>query len=78
MEPRSAVGHVDKDGRPTLHVSYQSPHNLRDALANMFGMEKTALRVVATDVGGSFGMKSGLLREESIVFWAAREAEARR
>jgi carbon-monoxide dehydrogenase large subunit len=72
MEPRSAVGHVDKDGRPTLHASYQSPHNLRDALASMFGMEKTALRVVATDVGGSFGMKSGLVREESIVFWAAK------
>ncbi|MDQ8730954.1 xanthine dehydrogenase family protein molybdopterin-binding subunit [Bradyrhizobium sp. LHD-71] len=73
MEPRSAVGYVDKDGRPTLHVSYQSPHNLRDALAAMFGMEKTALRVVATDVGGSFGMKSGLVREESIVFWAAKK-----
>jgi carbon-monoxide dehydrogenase large subunit len=73
MEPRSAVGHVDKDGRPTLHVSYQSPHNLRDALATMFGMEKSALRVVATDVGGSFGMKSGLVREESIVFWAAKK-----
>ena len=73
MEPRGAVASVDKDGRPTLHVSYQSPHNLRDELANMFGMEKTALRVVATDVGGSFGMKSGLLREESIVFWAAKK-----
>lgn len=73
MEPRSAVGHVDGDGRPTLHVSYQSPHNLRDALAAMFGLEKSALRVVATDVGGSFGMKSGLLREESLVFWAARK-----
>jgi carbon-monoxide dehydrogenase large subunit len=72
MEPRSAVAHLDKDGRPTLHASYQSPHNLRDALATMFGMEKNALRVVATDVGGSFGMKSGLVREESIVFWAAR------
>jgi carbon-monoxide dehydrogenase large subunit len=72
MEPRAAVAYVDDDGRPTLHVSYQSPHNLRDALANMFGMERTALRVVATDVGGSFGMKSGLLREESIVFWAAK------
>lgn len=73
MEPRAAVGYVDKDGRPTLHVSYQSPHNLRDALASMFGMEKTALRVVATDVGGSFGMKSGLVREESLVFWAAKK-----
>lgn len=73
MEPRAAVGYVDEDGRPTLHVSYQSPHNLRDALASMFGMEKTALRVVATDVGGSFGMKSGLVREESLVFWAAKK-----
>ena len=76
MEPRGAVGHVDKDGRPTLHVSYQSPHNLRDALANMFGMEKTALRVVATDVGGSFGMKSGLLREEFDRVLGREEAEA--
>ncbi|WP_034469224.1 xanthine dehydrogenase family protein molybdopterin-binding subunit [Afipia sp. P52-10] len=73
MEPRAAVGYVEKDNRPTLHVSYQSPHNLRDALASMFGMDKSALRVVATDVGGSFGMKSGLVREESLVFYAARK-----
>jgi carbon-monoxide dehydrogenase large subunit len=72
MEPRSAIGSIGEDGRPTLHASHQSPHNLRDVLAAMFQLDKTALRVVASDVGGSFGMKSGLLREEAAVFWAAR------
>jgi len=72
MEPRAAIGSVGADGRPTLHVSYQSPHNLRDLLATMFSMDKAALRVVASDVGGSFGMKSGLVREEAAIFWAAK------
>jgi carbon-monoxide dehydrogenase large subunit len=37
-----------------------------------FGLARDQLRVVARDVGGSFGLKSGLAREEALVFWAAR------
>jgi len=72
MEPRSALAYIDEDGRPVLRVSHQSPHILRNTLRALFGIERTGLRVIAGDVGGSFGMKSGLLREETLVFWAAR------
>jgi carbon-monoxide dehydrogenase large subunit len=72
MEPRAALAYVGEDGRPVLHASHQSPHLLRAEIAAIFDMPKEALRVIATDVGGSFGMKSGPLREEIAVLWAAR------
>ena len=72
LEPRSATGSVE-DGRLVLRTSCQSPHGLRDALARLvFRVEPSAIRVVAEDVGGSFGMKSGLYREDVLVLWAAR------
>jgi carbon-monoxide dehydrogenase large subunit len=72
LEPRSAFAYLDEAGRTVLRVSHQSPHLLRNALCTMFGLERKDIRVMAGDVGGSFGMKSGLLREETLCFWAAR------
>ena len=72
LEPRTATGWVE-DGRMVLRTSYQSPHSLRRQLAqNVFKVEPSAVRVIADDVGGSFGMKSGLYREDVLVLWAAR------
>lgn len=75
IEPRSALAWIGDDGRPVLRASHQSPHVMRDELATLFGLEKTDLRVVAGDVGGSFGMKFGPQREEAVVFWAARRLQ---
>ncbi|MGI3168368.1 xanthine dehydrogenase family protein molybdopterin-binding subunit [Pseudooceanicola sp. C21-150M6] len=72
MEPRTALARAEPGGRIGLYLSHQSPAALRDALAGAFGMEATQIRVVAGDVGGAFGMKSGPLREEMLVFWAAK------
>ena len=36
-------------------------------------MPETRIRVVAHDVGGSFGMKGGTYREQALVLWAARK-----
>lgn len=72
LEPRAALAYVGEDGRPVLRASHQSPHALRDELALVFGLQKDQLRVLAEDVGGSFGMKLGLQREEMLLFWAAR------
>ena len=58
--------------KPTLYTSHQSPHQLRDAIAGQFGMEKTDLRVVCVDVGGSFGMKAAPFPEYVCVLHAAR------
>ena len=71
MEPRSALGFIGEDGRAVLRVSHQHPFQFRRDLAALLRMDISGLRIVVGDVGGSFGMKWGPLREESLVFWAA-------
>ncbi len=71
LEPRSALAYFGDDGRPVLQVSHQSPHQMRDELAALFKLQHKDLRVLVGDVGGSFGMKWGVQREEVLVFWAA-------
>ncbi|MDM0022210.1 xanthine dehydrogenase family protein molybdopterin-binding subunit [Variovorax saccharolyticus] len=71
LEPRAALAYFGADGRPVLHLSHQSPHQMRDELARLFKLGADQLRVIASDVGGSFGMKWGPQREEILVFWAA-------
>ena len=75
MEPRAALAYTGEDGRPVVRLSHQSPHQFRDEAAKLFGLAPAALRVVMGDVGGSFGMKAGALREEMLVFWAARRLQ---
>ncbi|MEO8135826.1 MAG: xanthine dehydrogenase family protein molybdopterin-binding subunit [Betaproteobacteria bacterium] len=71
IEPRAALAYIGDDGRPVLHLSHQSPHQMRDELASLFRLDAGDLRVVVGDVGGSFGMKWAAQREEILVFWAA-------
>ena len=73
LEPRGALGRVDDAGRLVLHASNQSPHGLRNALANLLKVPTDQVRVVAKDVGGSFGMKSGAYPEDVLVLYAARK-----
>ncbi len=73
LEPRGALGRVDDTGRLVLHASNQSPHNLRTALAGHFKLAADKIRVIAKDVGGSFGMKSGAYPEDVLVLFAARK-----
>jgi len=72
MEPRAALAYTGDDGRPVVRLSHQSPHQFRDEAAKLLGLAPADLRVLVRDVGGSFGMKAGGLREELLVFWAAR------
>jgi carbon-monoxide dehydrogenase large subunit len=71
MEPRGCVGEV-VDGRLVLHASSQSPHGLKGALAKIFAVEPADVRVIARDVGGSFGMKAGAYVEDVLCLYAAR------
>ncbi|WP_170135014.1 xanthine dehydrogenase family protein molybdopterin-binding subunit [Acuticoccus kandeliae] len=74
MEPRTA--NARREGETwVFHVSHQAPQSMKDALVKAFGVPAEALRVVAGDVGGSFGMKAGPLREEMLIFWAARRLD---
>ncbi len=74
MEPRAAWAQIGPDGRMVVHAAHQSPYNLRNGMANgNFNIKPTDIRVLTADVGGSFGMKSGVQPEYALVAWAARK-----
>ena len=74
IEPRGAVGEYDRRvGRYTLYTGIQAPHGLRTLLADqVFRLPHSQLRVITGEVGGSFGMKSGVYPEHVLVLWAAK------
>lgn len=74
LEPRGYVGVFDAEtGRYLLRGGVQSPHGLRDQLANyIFKIPPDRIRVVTGDIGGSFGMRGPLYPEQVMVLWAAR------
>src|SRR5262245_9104073 len=73
LEPRAAVGEYDRrTGRYTLYTGIQGPHGSRALLADIFKVPQSHMRVVTGEVGGSFGMRSGLYPEMVLVLWAAR------
>ena len=71
LESRACAAVVGDDGRLTLWLSTQTPHQDRDGLAMSLGLEPADVRVVAPDVGGGFGAKL-LAVEEILVSWLAR------
>ena len=74
MEPRAFLGDVDRAGRYTLYAAVHYPHRLRSALArDIFGLPENRVRVIAGDVGGSFGLRGGMYPEQILVLWASRE-----
>lgn len=74
MEPRVALGEYDaQTGRITLRLSCQMPSGVRDAICKeLLDIPTDKLRVLVGDVGGGFGMKTGLNPEEGVVAYAAR------
>jgi carbon-monoxide dehydrogenase large subunit len=73
MEGRGCVASYDAEaGVLTVHAATQSVHITRMAVATRLGMEPDKVRVVAGDIGGSFGLKIGASREELAVAAASR------
>ena len=73
IEPRSAIAYQDAaDGRHTICSTTQRPHQLREWVSDVTGVDELELRVVSGDVGGGFGMKAQIYPEEILVFWAAK------
>ena len=70
MEPRGAIASPEPE-RLTVWSSSQSAHRPRAQLAQMLGLPESALRVIAPDVGGSFGSKGTLAIETPLVALAA-------
>jgi carbon-monoxide dehydrogenase large subunit len=73
IEPRSVLAWVAEDGRLTLRMSTQMPSGVRNSLCNdIFGWPRESVRVTVGDVGGGFGMKTGIYPEDAAVAWCAR------
>ena len=72
LEPRSSLAQPGDDGRLTIWLSTQTPHQDRMGLSMHLGMEESQIRVIGPDVGGGFGAK-GLNVEDVLVAWLARE-----
>jgi len=77
LEPRAILASYDKtSGRITLRVSCQTPTGLRDALCTeVLGIPNDKVRVVVGDVGGGFGMKTGLYPEDVVLAFCTRRLE---
>jgi carbon-monoxide dehydrogenase large subunit len=73
MEPRSINAAFDAgSGRLTVRISSQMPTGVRDSLcAAIPGLSAEKVRVVVGDVGGGFGMKTGIHPEDIVVAYAA-------
>lgn len=73
MEGRGCVASYDPAaGAMTMYAATQSVHVSKIAVAMRLGMEQDKVRVIAGDIGGSFGLKIGASREELAVAAASR------
>jgi aerobic carbon-monoxide dehydrogenase large subunit len=74
IEPRAAIGDYDAvTGEYTLYATTQSPHNHRFLLsALVLGIPFNKLRVIAPDIGGSFGTKGYLYPDMPLVLFLSK------
>ena len=72
MEPRAIMAEWEGD-RLIVHIGSQNPSVTRDTLCDVIlKMPKDKVRVLVGDIGGGFGMKTGIQCDESVAVWAAK------
>ena len=71
MENRGVVASPEGPEELTVYIACQSPHLVARWFSTALGFADGAIRVIAKDVGGSFGLKSHPWREEAAVVAAA-------
>ena len=72
MECRGALARYDPvAGEVVVISSSQSPHHAAEYLTEALGRDLRSVRVIAPDVGGSFGVKDHACIEEAVVALAA-------
>jgi CO/xanthine dehydrogenase Mo-binding subunit len=85
-EPRACVA-LYRDGQCTLWCSVQDPYRLQEGVARVLGLPMDCVRVVATNLGGAFGVKvtgrfavlCALLARQTgrpVKIWFTREEES--
>ena len=74
MEPRSIAATVDpKSGRLLVRISSQMPTGVAATIAGSLpDLAQSDVHVQVGDVGGGFGMKTGIYQEDLVVAHAAR------
>ncbi len=77
IEPRAILASYDTcNDRITLRVSNQTPTGLRDELCSaVLGIANDKVRVQVGDVGGGFGMKTGLYPEDVVLAYCTRKLQ---
>jgi carbon-monoxide dehydrogenase large subunit len=67
MESRACLAEwTERDEQVVLQVSTQVPHQVRTGVAQALGLPERRVRVIAPDVGGGFGLKCVVGREEVV------------
>jgi carbon-monoxide dehydrogenase large subunit len=74
MEPRACIGDYNAaDNHYTCYTTLQRAHTYRGELAKkVLKIPESNLRVVAGDIGGSFGMKSSITPEVGLVLLTSK------
>jgi carbon-monoxide dehydrogenase large subunit len=72
METRGGIALYDAAaGDLTYYASSQAPHAMRFFLGMQLNLPSHHIRVIAPDIGGAFGLKIGIYREDILVAAAA-------
>jgi aerobic carbon-monoxide dehydrogenase large subunit len=74
LEGRAGASLWGDDGRLVHWSSCQGAHPVRALMAEVYGLPPDRVRVIAPDVGGSFGAKARPHPEEILLPWLARRA----
>ena len=73
MEPRGALADYNPaEDRYTIYSVLQRAHGYRSDLASIMKVPESKVRVIAGDIGGSFGMKSAVYNEVALVTLASK------
>lgn len=68
LEPRAIVADWDaSEGKLTVHHATQTPYQFQDLYSRHYGIPEANVRVIAPDIGGSFGMKLHVYHEDMAV-----------
>ncbi len=71
LEPRVAASRWADDGRLHHVNAGQGAHPVRAGLAKILDLDRSQMRVLSRDVGGSFGAKARPHPEEALLGWLA-------
>lgn len=75
IEPRAYIGDYNAtDRRYTLYTGCHYPHKIREQMATqIFRVAEHDVRVIAGDIGGSFGLRGSVYPEQVLVLWASEK-----